>query len=63
MQGIYFTYDNTLYNGKNSIVPKQSEADKVFNFFFRSTTDSLSLFDWSQTVALNDNLGAADAIN
>ena len=30
-------------------------------FFLRFTSDSLGFFDWPRTVALNDNLGAADA--
>ena len=30
-------------------------------FFLRFTPDSLDFFDWPRTVALNDNLGAADA--
>ena len=30
-------------------------------FFLRFTSDSLDFFDWPRTVALNDNLGAADA--
>ena len=30
-------------------------------FFLRFTSDSLDFFDWPQTLALNDNLGAADA--
>ena len=30
-------------------------------FFLRFTSDSLDFFDWPRTVALNDNLDAADA--